>query len=305
MQARPAGRLVPPSGVVLGAYASSGSWQGESRALTDVRARQDLLGRPLGIVHHFYAWQDRFPTQLEAADVAAGALPMITWEPHDADLDDIADGDWDATVRARARDLAAFGRPVLLRFAHEMNGDWYSWSGAEQGREAAAAEYVRAWRHVHDVVRSEGAANVVWVWAPNNESVPDTPWNAVGRYYPGDAYVDWVGVDGYTGRGDGHGYASFEQLFGAVYDEFAARKPVAVTEIGAGTAGGDAAKAAWVDGVRRDVRRFPAVVAVVWFDQDKEEAWQVDSGPAALTAFRRLAGDPYWGARTAAGGGAP
>lgn len=292
---------MPSSGVVLGAYASSGPWRGESGALAHLSSRQDVLGQPLGIVHHFYAWQDRFPTGLEAADVAAGALPLVTWEPHDADLDDIADGDWDATVRARARDLTAFERPVLLRFAHEMNGDWYSWSGAHQGREAAAARYVRAWRRVHDVVRAEGAVNVVWVWAPNHESVPDERWNAVERYYPGDDYVDWVGVDGYTGRDDGRGFASFETLFGDVYDRYADRKPVAVTEIGAGTGGpddadsdGDAAKAAWVDRVRRDVRRFPAVVAVVWFDQKKEEAWQLDSGPASLAAFRRLAADPYW-----------
>ena len=75
----------------------------------------------------------------------------------------------------------------MIRFGHEMNGDWYGWSGQP-------AAYVAAWRHVVSVFRGEGAANVKWVWSPNVDN-GDYPF---ARYFPGDSWVDYVALDGYN-----------------------------------------------------------------------------------------------------------
>src|SRR5436853_485094 len=61
----------------------------------------------------------------------------------------IAAGEHDAYVREWARAAAAWGGPLYLRFAHEMNGDWYPWSVGVNGN--TSADYQAAWRHVVDI----------------------------------------------------------------------------------------------------------------------------------------------------------
>ncbi|MDX1531405.1 MAG: glycosyl hydrolase, partial [Rhodothermales bacterium] len=72
------------------------------------------------------------------------------------------------------------------------------------------------------------AANVAWVWSPNVVSVPDTPDNDMHRYYPGDAYVDWVGLDGYNfgdHHDEWHRWQSFAEVFEAPLAELESRFP--------------------------------------------------------------------------------
>ena len=99
-----------------------------------------------------------------------GAVPLVTWEPWTLDgrgfsLRGIADGRFDGYVRRAARSAAAWGHPILLRFAHEMNGTWYPWGRGK--RETLPGIYKAAWRHLVGIFRSAGADNVRWVWAPN------------------------------------------------------------------------------------------------------------------------------------------
>lgn len=145
-----------------------------------------------------------------------GCVPFVTLDPKDWDEPDIAyqrtftslilSGRFDDTLKALAGTLRDFGKPVVFRFAHEMNGDWYPYSGIFQGGGADAdrdgrpdgpQRYVEAWRHVHDLFSAAGAANLVWVFCPNAESFPRADWNRPFRYYPGAAYVDLISVDSY------------------------------------------------------------------------------------------------------------
>ena len=102
-----------------------------------------------------------------------GSLPEITWEPWDHAkglwvpqpafrLRRIIAGRYDALIRRWARDLAAYGGPVRLRFAQEMNGNWYPWAETFNGNRG---EFAKAWRRVWRIFRREGAANVEWVWS--------------------------------------------------------------------------------------------------------------------------------------------
>jgi hypothetical protein len=110
-------------------------------------------------------------TELDAA-VSRGATPIVTWEPWAAGqgvnqpqyaLARITAGDFDPYFRQWGTALAGWGKPVMLRFAHEMNGDWYPWCEAVNSN--VPGDYIRAWRHVHDVVVGAGATNVSWLWA--------------------------------------------------------------------------------------------------------------------------------------------
>ena len=106
-------------------------------------------------------------------------------------------------IRQRAEALRRFGGPIFLRFAHEMNGDWYPWDGYHNGKFDGAATYIAAWRHVHVHLRGcERIERACGSGARRRTSVPDAGWNSWRRYYPGDAYVDWVCVDTVRPPGD-------------------------------------------------------------------------------------------------------
>ena len=225
-----------------------------------------------------------------------GAVPLITWEPVDANggvsLRDIANGSRDAYLQQAAADARQWGHPFYVRFAHEMNGSWYSWGKGVEGN--TAADYVSAWRHVVQTFRDEGATNVKWVWSPNTSGFGTA---AFDEFYPGDAWTDWVGLDGYNwGSNRGSGWRSFREVFGASYAALTAltNKPVMIAETGAPEDGGN--KAAWITAALLEdlPRTMPAVRAVVWFDRDKEADWRVDSSPGALTAFRAAVTSPLF-----------
>jgi beta-mannanase len=139
-----------------------------------------------------------------------------------------------------------------------------------------------------------GATNVVWVWAPNVTDVDGTNHTTMA-YYPGDAYVDWTGVDGYNwGSSDpDFEWQSFHEVFADIYPLLAAKgKPILIGEMASDEVGGS--KAAWIGGIVGTLENdFPLVKGFVWFDIEKERKWQIDSSPAALAAYQQLASDPY------------
>jgi beta-mannanase len=125
--------------------------------------------------------------------------------------------------------------------------------------------------------------------------VPSDGWNHWTHYYPGDAYVDWVGLDAYNWGSSSTccTWMSFADLATDLYRDYAAVKPLMLPETSSAEVGGD--KAAWIQAMRTGLPRdFPAIKAVVWFDIDKETDWRIASSPATLAAYRAMALDPYF-----------
>lgn len=240
---------------------------------------ESTIGKRLGIRSYFVAWDEEFPSDSHEADAAAGRTPLLTWYPP-RELAAIAAGEWDALVRARAAAAADFGRPLLVRFAAEFNGAWSGVHGQQQ-------EFIAAWRHLVTAFRR--APNVDWVWCPYalRPSSAADDWRT---YWPGDRYVDWVGMDGYnwgTSRA-WSSWQSFAEIFGRLHADYRHRKPLMICEVASAELGGD--KAAWIRDMHAALNgRFADVRALVWFDADKETDWRVDSSPASLAAFRALA----------------
>jgi hypothetical protein len=291
---RPSGPLVPATGTLLGAYVDpDADWVDNAAAQAEVTTFESQIGRKLAINQHYYSWTNTFPSGLEQWDVSNGRTPLVTWEPWGVTLDSIISGSQDAVIRARANGLKGLGAKVFLRFAHEMNGNWYPWSGAQNGN--STSKYVSAYKHVHDVFESQGATNVVWVWSPNHENVPSSSWNAYQNYYPGDAYVDWVGVDGYN-FGTSQSWStwrSFVNVFDAFYKVYADRKPIMLAEVASAEKGGS--KATWIASMYNAIMtRYPSIAAVVWFHVNKEADWRANSSSSALTKFKQMVNHPYF-----------
>jgi hypothetical protein len=277
-----------PNGVYLGAFVAYGPrWTGSSGAADAFGRFESLIRAKLAVENRFYGWAESFPTELQRRDVAAGRIPMITWKA--PRLDRILDGSQDALITSRARAVRAFGSALFIRWGWEMNGTWTEWSGASNntpGTHDGPAKFVRAWRRVHDIFARIGATNVSWVWAPNATSIPATAWNAAAAYYPGDAYVDWIGFSAYnwgTGRTWSH-WSSFRSLVAPFYRRWARRKPLIVAETS--TAGGPR-KSRWIEGIVPALAGFPRLKAVLLFQQPPR--WDVTEPVQTLDALRALA----------------
>jgi Glycosyl hydrolase family 26 len=275
---------------VLGAFANA-----DNGPLTFARSQQQielleqLLGRRLGITSTFVAWDELFPNAGHRLDRAAGRTPLIAWYTR-GDLAAIRSGRWDGLLERRARACREFGAPLYLRWAAEFNGDWNPCYGR-------GPDFVAAWRHMVGVFRAAGATNVRWVWCPialEQRFRAAEDWR---NYYPGDRFVDLVGMDGYnwgTARSWSR-WQSFEAIFGPLYADYAGRKPIMICEIGSAEVGGD--KSAWIRAMGTSLGgRFLRVRALVLFHANKETDWRVNSSDSALRAFRAVVADGRFGA---------
>jgi len=235
---------------------------------------QSKINKKLAVVLWYIHWGDAFP--LKEAEIAAqnGSVPLLTWEPWLANgLDPILNGEHDVYIKQFIRAAKDFGRPILLRFAHEMNGNWYPWDGAHNNAE----KYKKAWLYIYNVRQELKAEHVLLVWCPNNRSLPDKPWNKIKNYYPGDQYVDWAGMDGYN-----WGYGcneSFDQVFKDVYKQLVelCDKPIMIGEFAA--AGNDQAKTAWLQEALEQLKtKYSKVKLICWFNINKERDWRIAPG---------------------------
>jgi len=178
-----------------------------------------------------------------------------------------------------------------------MNGNWFPWS--EQANGNAPGQYVAAWRHVHDIFAAAGATNATWVWCPFVEG-GDSPVR-LSSLYPGDAYVDWTGLDGYnwgTNPAGPSGWSSFDQLFAGSYDAITASvapsKPMMIAEVGSSENGGD--KAAWIrDALAQIPANYPQVRAMLWFDKFEDGMdWPIETSTTATSAFAEGVGQSVY-----------
>jgi hypothetical protein len=265
---------------LLGSYLSLGGMSYPEA----VKLRRKQLGREQRITHVFYAWPDRLPTRIEG--MPTKSVPMVSWRgPR---YSEILSGDSDDLIAAAARRIRDLDRPVLMRWGWEMNGRWYEWSGFQNGRDPEG--YVKCYKHIRNIFDDEGAARVSWVWSPNWNSAPPDEWNRMDAYYPGDKYVDWVGVSGYNLNQE-----SPATLFDPVYRKYSSRKPIMITEVGAKDHGGTS-KEDWIKDFSAYVEQRPAIGAVVWFDTDTHDAytehWRFDTRPESAAAFTAMAKSP-------------
>lgn len=239
---------------------------------------------------------DDFDAKMISRVAARGMLPIISWEPWDFRsepredrlrseqpdfrLSTIIRGDYDDYVRTWAEGIAGLGYPVAIRLGHEMNGYWYPWSEEANGNRAG--EYVQMWRHVHDIFTAAGATNAIWIWSPNAAYVGSAPLEGL---FPGDDYVDWIGVSGYYGVAGQRGYLSFEQVFGSTFRQLAAlsNRPVLISEVGATDAVGRQAE--WIEEMFRSLEDYPDVIGVIWFEAERGVDWRIADRPGAARAF--------------------
>ncbi|MEU6853063.1 glycosyl hydrolase [Actinacidiphila alni] len=250
---------------------------------------RDAGGVTPNMVEYYVNWTRGFDPGPVRAAYAQHAVPVVSWEPWAGSakgtkqpgyaLGTIVDGRHDAYIRSFAEAVKADRYPIVLRFAHEMNGHWYPW--AEPNGINKPGQYVAAWKHVHDIFQQVGADNVIWVWAPNTLRGADDI--SLKSLYPGDAYVDWVGLDAY-----GVAEHSAGELLNPSVKAIRAvtRKPLLITEAGARPGG---RKAPYIASFFAWLRARHDVIGFIWFQYTHAQGggsdWTFMSSDAAQESF--------------------
>jgi hypothetical protein len=247
-------------------------------------------GASPSMVMVFVKWTEEFQIEPVELSYQRGALPVLSWEPWAGiksgisqpkyALAKIINGSFDAYVTRFATAVRDARWPVAIRLAHEMNGDWYPWSESRSGNKKG--QYVKAWRHVHDVFRKVGATNVIWIWSPNIlRPVPNVSLSAL---YPGDAYVDWAGMVGYAVR-ESTAAPVFQPTITALRK--VTSKPMVITETGVQPS---RRKARWIKDFFAWLPERPEIIGFIWFEYNKEqggnEDWRFTETSASAKAFR-------------------
>lgn len=288
---------------ILWGYTVEGIPQ-NSEKITDIEKE---VGVEAGMIVFFLAWPSpdsrqsaSFPVETCETIREHGAVPVLTWEPfyfsqndeeQMIDSDTVCNGEYDEYLKAFAKSVEKWGHPVLIRFGHEMNIRRYHWGtrGKEEFGPASPGKYQRMFRHVVSIFREVNADNVLWVFCPNAESVPNTSfdptagWNLISAYYPGDEWVDILGMDGYnwgtTRTLDENGWQSRWESFRAIFKNahkklrrLAPQKPLFVFETASVNKGGD--RAEWLQNALRTAKSWQ-LNGICWFQVNKENDWRL------------------------------
>jgi beta-mannanase len=293
-----------PNNVYLGMW-TEGFWNESTYTLHPeaLTSLQNRIGKKVAIAHYYRGWEnlgrESIITELQTIN-NNGWRPMISANPYFFNqclqngnniYKTIAEGGCDKFLEKIGNNFKLFGQPVFLRFAWEMNIDAIEWSIQKTG--STPEDYVQAWRRFRDIVKSQGASNVIWVWSPNVSTGTSIPYASL---YPGDAYVDWLGLDGYN-WGTSQAWSqwqSFSQIYSSSYNTIAAlapSKPIMIAEVNTTDVGGS--KAAWYQDMlaTQIPYNYPRVKAVVFYNENRSQKekvnWLIDITPTSFETFSK------------------
>lgn len=317
-------KLIPnPRGIYFAAFPGLGGTE-DIVSCSRIRNFERLAGKKITWVYFSNNWIDgiEYPEKDILEIVKCGNIPFVRLMPRSSyefgpdpvyKLQAIIDGKFDKELRKWARMAKKYGGPLLVEFGVEMNGNWFPWSGywngggktdgyGNPGYPDGPERFRDAYRHIIDIFRSEGAFNITWFFHADARSFPTTEWNKIKYYYPGDDYMDWVGLSSYgvlfpENRED---WISFKDKFLPAYHqikEFAPDKPLAVLEFGVIE---DARKPEWIREVFKFIREFHEIKAISWW----QERWEnedgsysdlrINSSMESLIVFRREISSPVF-----------
>ncbi len=319
---------IPPAGHFYhGVYPGGITGEEDDITLDDLRSYEQAAGKTAAWVYFSNNWYHsrKFPTQTAEWIRDAGSIPYVRLMlrsdavQNHADpeftLDRIVNGGFDDDLRAWARAARDFGSPLMAEYGTEVNGEWFSWNGVWNGGGAldgygdpaqpdGPERFCDAYRHIIQIARDEGAANILWVFHANNQDVPDESWNRLEQYYPGDEWIDWIGVSVYGAQTPmDEEWPQFRDMMDAGYPRLAALspdKPIVVLEFGATSGNPRGDQAVWAENALTDLiaGRWPRVIGFSWWN----EMWPNDDDPnhnsnmrlqnnaALAVVFQRLVG---------------
>ncbi len=246
--------LEPAAGIYHAAFPDFG---GTEDIVTAARIKdfETLVNKEIVWAYFSNNWYNniRFPAEEVNTIHSAGKIPFIRIMPRTTfdeggpdpnyTMQKIIDGVYDTDLTQWALDAANTNIPLLVEFGTEVNGNWFPWNGQYNGAGETtgygdstlpdgAERFRDAYRHVIDISNANGANNITWFFHIDAYGSPAASWNDIANYYPGDNYIDWLGVSVYGPQESNEDYQEFSEIMDDVYPSLSnlSNKPIAILE---------------------------------------------------------------------------
>lgn len=191
---------------------------------------------------------------------------------HNSNFDYI-DGKYDEQIRQFAQEAKGFKHPFLFRLNNEMNTDWCQYSGILLLSDPDM--YIKIWQRIYDIFEEEGVDNAIWIFnphfSPGSPSFPPTNWNGDVSYYPGNKYVQMLGITGYNNgtylnEVTGETWRDFDEIYKPMVERYQATYgnfPWIIAEFASSSVGGDKEK--WITDMFKILPKYKNIKAAVWW----------------------------------------
>lgn len=307
-------KVLPPNdGVYFGIF-SCGATE-DSVTMNRLDETKKLTGITPAWIYFSNNWFNgiKFPTHEVKLINKFGSTPFIRLMPRSDftekkpdpvyTLQNITDGVFDKELTKWADDARDSEIPMMIEFGTEVNGDWFPWSGAQNGKEPH--RFISAYRHIIDIFKNESAYNITWVFHIDAVSEPNVEWNKMSNYYPGDDYIDWIGASIYGAQNPRDETENFLETFDSAYNVMrliSENKPLAILEFGTVVVKEKKIKPVWIKSVFKTVKdnRYPRIKALCYWNSRWENDdgtisdMRIDSSPDVLKIFRKYLSDGFF-----------
>lgn len=267
---------------------------------------EKMAGKRFAAINVYVYWGEKkanFDELLASRLWLQNKIMVVTWNPSKSLLsnpvdqpnflfDQIQSGRYDGYINNWVAAVKKWHRPVVIRFAPEMNGNWLPWGDTF----TTPAEYIKTYQYVVNFFKRDNVDNVTWMWSPNEADKVD-----LIDYYPGDAYVDWIGLSGFNwgGLNPINKWRPLDQIFKKSLDELTPiNKPIALAEFGSVESKTDPqAKAKWMlDSFSMLKQKYPQIKMIIWVNGTSFSIydWRVNTSSYSLDAFKQAISDDYF-----------
>lgn len=320
---------LPEDGGLFGAYIDAGPLAADVN-LAHVQDFERHIGKKLAWIYFSNNWIDgeiRFPEENVIKCREIGRVPYIRLMPWSVMQDNAQGedplftmeafirGDFDQDLKLWVEKAKTYPGPLILEFGPEVNGKWFPWNGFWNGAGNKTGygdpewpdgpeKFRDAYRHIVDLFRREGLAEVTWVLHLDTARLPHTWWNKVEYYYPGDSYIDWIGLSVFGAQLPNHDWVKFLSKFKNFWPQvkrIAENKPVIISEFAVIEDRHDSLrKAQWISRALRTIQSglYPIKGASYWNSpgwlEDGSADFRVTSSTYALEAFVESLQASFW-----------
>ncbi len=280
-------------------------------------------------------WADGiiYPTDAIHTIHELGITPLVRFEPRSRvdgyivegveenvfTLQNIIDGEFDSELRLWAQDAKNDNIPLLIDFGVEVNGGWFPWNGTYNGGGITDAygdpdypdgpeRFQDAYKHIVKLFRDEDVKHVTWFFHVSMHTTePADAWNEPKMYYPGDEYVDWIGVSIY---GELYPALNYWDTFDDVLEnndaykkvlEISPNKPFAILELGVTDGSDDGSKKEWLESAFSSIKSKKYIDFKAlnywhenWDNNGSLTLLKIDSSPEVLETFQNEVADPVF-----------
>lgn len=305
-------KIAPPeNGIYVGAFPNLGGTE-DSVTFERLKAFENLTGQKPVWVYFSNNWfkKIQFPLKEVQTIKDFGSIPFIRLMPRSDfteykqdpvySLQNFIDGKFDVDIKKWATDAKNYGDPLMLEFGLEMNGNWFPWSGVYN--EKNPEKYKKAYIRIIEIFRDVDADNITFVYHVNYGSAPEEKWNTMSVYYPGDEYIDWIGMSIYGAQRPGDGWEDIINAFEKPYkelSEISKNKPLAVFEFGVVE---HPKKPEWIKNFFNLVKseKYSRIKGIAywhekWENEDRSISnLRLDSSPESLNIYKDAISDEFF-----------